>query len=62
MDVEQVRHAKILIVEDNPTSLRVLFDYLSLHEFTVLVAQNGEKAFTLLDKEHPDLIAGHGWI
>lgn len=56
MNVEHIKPAKILVVDDNPISLGVLFDYLNLYEFTVFVAQNGEGALQLLDEEQPDLI------
>lgn len=36
----------ILIVDDKPANLGVLYDYLSAAGFKVLVAQDGESAIT----------------
>ncbi len=47
---------KILIVDDSPTNLRVLLDYLEKSGFDVLVAPNGERALRQLDLIRPDLI------
>ncbi len=56
MNIEHVKPAKILVVDDNPVSLGVLFDYLNLYEFTVFVAQNAEGAFQIVEQEQPDII------
>ena len=37
MDLEQFKHAKILIVDDDPNSLRFLVKYLAMFDFTVVV-------------------------
>ena len=47
---------KILIVDDNPTNLRVLLDYLEKSGFEVLVAPNGERAIRQLERIQPELI------
>jgi len=46
----------ILIVDDQPTNLKMLFSFLQESGFKVLVAQSGESAITKLDKVAPDLI------
>ena len=46
----------ILIVDDNPTNLGVLFDYLRSANFKVLVAEDGEGALTRADYAGPDII------
>lgn len=46
----------ILIVDDQPTNLKMLFSFLQESGFKVLVAQSGESAITKLKKVAPDLI------
>ena len=46
----------ILIVDDVPANVSVLFDFLTTNEFEVSVAQSGESALQLLEYEIPDLI------
>lgn len=48
--------AIILLVEDNPTNLKVLFGFLKDSGFRVLVARNGEDALQKLTEITPDLI------
>ena len=50
------RPATILIVDDVPSNVSVLFDFLTTHDFEVSVAQSGESALQLIDYEVPDLI------
>ncbi|XWK91813.1 MAG: response regulator (plasmid) [Phormidium sp.] len=47
---------KLLIVDDNPTNIKVLFDFLKNYGFKVLIAKNGENALTKLEEITPDLI------
>jgi two-component system phosphate regulon response regulator PhoB len=47
---------KILIVEDDPDILELLRYNLSKEGYQVILAQEGEKAFTLTQKHLPDLI------
>ncbi|MBD0266501.1 MAG: response regulator, partial [Tolypothrix sp. Co-bin9] len=51
-------HSKgvIVIVDDKPTNLGVLFDFLTDSGFKVLVAQDGESAIQKVEYAHPDLI------
>lgn len=46
----------IMIVDDNPTNTKVLFDFLQSSGFRVLVAKNGESALEKLQAVSPDLI------
>jgi len=46
----------ILVVDDNPESLRFLVDTLSGADMTVLIARSGEATLALLGEVQPDLI------
>ncbi|XZN92578.1 MAG: response regulator [Microcoleus sp.] len=46
----------ILIVDDNPNNLAVLFEFLTASGFKVLVARTGESAITKAEYSLPDLI------
>ncbi|MFB2768287.1 response regulator [Pelatocladus sp. BLCC-F211] len=46
----------ILIVDDTPTNLEILFDFLGDSGFTVLVAEDGESAIARAEYAPPDLI------
>lgn len=46
----------ILIVDDNPTNLGVLFDYLKDIGYRVLVETNGESALTTIGQITPDIV------
>ncbi|WP_290745293.1 HD-GYP domain-containing protein [Fibrobacter sp. UBA4309] len=52
--MEQVR-AKILVVDDTKTNIEVLEGILSSY-YDVIVAMNGQKAVSLAQRVHPDLI------
>ncbi len=53
---EAINKGVIVIVDDKPTNLGVLFDFLSDSGFKVLVAQDGESAIEKVNYGHPDLI------
>ena len=54
---ETPRENKILIVDDNPTNLKVLFDYLSGERGNkIFVAKNGREALERSSFAHPDII------
>lgn len=53
---EDIKGAKILIVDDNPTNLGVLFNNLTNVGFTVLLVQDGKRALELVQSENPDII------
>ncbi|MEH1773538.1 response regulator [Nostoc sp.] len=46
----------ILIVDDTPVNLQVLFDLLEYYDFKVLVAEDGKSAVTMAEYALPDLI------
>ncbi len=46
----------VLIVDDNPTNLDVLFDYLDKAGFEVFVAEDGESAIEQVQYIRPDII------
>ncbi|NJR17394.1 MAG: hybrid sensor histidine kinase/response regulator [Calothrix sp. CSU_2_0] len=46
----------ILVVDDTPTNLQVLFDLLSEHGYRVAIAKNGETALQRLQTSQPSLI------
>ena len=46
----------ILVVDDTPSNLQVLFTYLENAGFTVLLAQNGQRALQIIESIIPDLI------
>ncbi|MBD2496616.1 response regulator [Nostoc sp. FACHB-280] len=46
----------ILIVDDTPINLEMLFDFLGTTGFTVLIAEDGESAIAIAEYGKPDLI------
>jgi signal transduction histidine kinase len=48
--------ALILIVDDNPTNIKVMYEVLEQAGFRVLIAKNGESALAKLQAVTPDLI------
>ncbi|HEY9833934.1 MAG TPA: PleD family two-component system response regulator [Stenomitos sp.] len=56
MSIEYPDKGTILFVDDSPTTLAVLFEFLTEAGFQVLIARNGETAIQLAQAEHPDLI------
>ncbi len=56
MKAKNKEKAKILIVDDNPTNLNVLVDYLNEAGFKTLIAESGERALYQTSNVHPDLI------
>lgn len=54
---ERHQENKILIVDDNPTNLKVLFDYLSGEKGNkIFVAKNGREALERAAFAHPDIV------
>ena len=47
---------KILIVDDNPDNLKVLYTYLKSADFEVLAADNGEAGIEVVKHSQPELI------
>ncbi len=56
MNIEKIRHATILLVDDEPTSLGVLLNYLAKFGLTVRLVQSGESALALMKKNRPDIM------
>jgi len=56
MSVKNNEKGTILIVDDTPTNISVLFDYLDQKSFKVLVARDGESAIEQVKFAKPDLI------
>jgi signal transduction histidine kinase len=56
MNQENTENNVILIVDDTPTNLGVLFDLLANSGFKVLVAEDGKDAIEQLEYATPDLI------
>jgi formate hydrogenlyase transcriptional activator len=50
------RKPLVLIVDDTPANLNVLFDLLTGHGFEISVAEDGESALQQVDYVRPDLI------
>ena len=55
-DTQKISRDTILVVDDTPSNLQVLFTYLECAGFTVLLAQNGHRALQIVEVSHPDLI------
>ncbi|KPA17443.1 Response regulator receiver sensor signal transduction histidine kinase [Candidatus Magnetomorum sp. HK-1] len=51
-----LQKSTILVVDDTPTNLSVLLDYLNQSGFKTLIAQDGEGALEQADFAHPDII------
>src|SRR4028119_1445914 len=56
MSVEYSGKGTILIVDDSPTNVGVLFDFLTNAGFKVLMAQDGETALLKANGDSPDVI------
>ncbi|MCP4404590.1 MAG: PAS domain-containing protein [bacterium] len=56
MNLDIMKHSKILIADDEPANLGVLLDGLRELECTILLAQNGETALEIAHKEQPDML------
>ena len=56
MNSETEYSGKILIVDDNPSNLKVLYTYLKDAGFEVLVAEDGETGIEVVEYSQPELI------
>ncbi len=56
MSIQTSCQATILIVDDSPTNLEVLLDFLMNSGFRVLMAQDGESAILKVEEFSPDVI------
>lgn len=48
--------AQVLLVDDNPQNLKILYDTLDGLSYRLLLANNGKKALAIAEKEKPDVI------
>ncbi len=53
---QDILNAAILVVDDNPTNLRVFLEQLEQAGFRTLVAPSGERALKQIERLQPDLI------
>jgi PAS domain S-box-containing protein len=56
MSLETTKKGVILIVDDNPDNLELLFFFLSDSDLTVLLATSGESAIKKVEEANPDLV------
>jgi two-component system, NtrC family, sensor kinase len=56
MSSQNTEKKQLLIVDDNPTNLGLLFDYLTKYSFKIFVALDGESAIEQVEYTRPDLI------
>ena len=56
MNSTDVSQAVILLVDDNPTNLKVLYGAIADSGWEILVATDGESAIEQAEYAHPDLI------
>jgi diguanylate cyclase (GGDEF)-like protein len=56
MSVEQSDQATILIVDDSPTNLEVLLNFLRNAKFRIIIAQDGETGILKVEEASPDVI------
>ncbi|WP_198265483.1 sigma 54-interacting transcriptional regulator [sulfur-oxidizing endosymbiont of Gigantopelta aegis] len=54
--IHKEEQATLLLVDDNPTNLQVLYQTLEGHGYKLLLAKNGEDALNIVHKVHPELI------
>lgn len=56
MNLEANHSGKILIVDDNPNNLKVLYTYLKNADFEVLVAEDGKSGMEVVENSQPELV------
>ncbi|MFO0684638.1 MAG: response regulator [Sandaracinus sp.] len=54
--IAQGPRKRILVVEDDDTSARMVRDYLEAHGYDISVAANGNEGLERFRSEHPDLM------
>jgi len=50
------QHPRVMIVDDTPANISVLFEFLTSHEFEVMVAEDGESALEAILHDPPHLV------
>ncbi|HMQ51164.1 MAG TPA: response regulator [Anaerolineae bacterium] len=56
MNHSPAKQGRILIIDDEPTNLAVLFQYLDQHGYEVFVAENGKSGLGRIQPARPDII------
>ena len=56
MNAEELHKETILIVDDVPANVRVLYEFLAMNSFKVHVAKDGKSALSTVEHVSPDLI------
>ncbi|MDM8527103.1 diguanylate cyclase [Anaerolineales bacterium HSG24] len=56
MNIDIIHNSTILVVDDNPTNLKVLFSYFRSLGFTVTPVRSGEHAIRFFDQQSCDII------
>lgn len=56
MNTENLREAKVLVIDDTPSNIAILFEYLRAYDVEVLVTQDGPSGVELAETEQPDII------
>jgi len=51
-----MRSYKILIIDDEPENIQVIFNYLKKENYNLLITTNGTSGYNIASKENPDLI------
>lgn len=54
--MELIKNSTLLIVDDNPTNIKILYDLLKEYGFRILVAKDGQSAIEKLEVANPDLV------
>lgn len=54
--MSSLKNKNILIVDDQPNNLRVLFTYLQARSMKVLIADSGKRAIDQIERQPPDII------
>lgn len=54
--MEEAAKDAILVVDDQPTNLKVLLSFLQTHNFQIYIADSGERALSILSKVCPDIV------
>lgn len=55
-DTDPARAASVLLVDDIPSNLRVLYESLNGHDYRLLVANGGAQALTIARRARPELM------
>jgi CheY-like chemotaxis protein len=53
---EKAMSKKILVIDDDPTLVKIVQPFLESHDFKVTVATDGQDGLEMLKKDQPDLI------